>query len=145
MKKSILFFGIIGLLLLGGLGAQEKSLLPSLKAVEELNLEFMNQLSQGNVPQAFELVKPYTPVTPQALDQLRDLTQRQYEMLDRAFGKSAGFKLVEKKAVGDCLVRYTYLELREKYPIRWLLVYYRPQLVWLPVSLKWDIQINSLF
>jgi len=145
MKKIVFFIGVFVLILLGTPGAEEKNLLPSLKAAEALNQQFFTLLSQGNVDQAFELMKPYTQVSAQEMDKLKETTQRQYQILDRVFGPSSGFKLVEKKTVGDCLARYTYLELREKYPIRWLVVYYRPQLTWQTVILKWDIQINSLF
>jgi len=147
MKKYFTGLMVFLLVLISVLSAEtvEKKLLPSLKAAEQLNDQFFTSLVAGDIDTAFDLMKPYMPVEPEDLDNLKDITRKQYEVLDKVFGKSLGYKLVKCETAGENLARYYYLDLREKFPVRWVVLYYRPQVTWQPVILRWDIRVLDLF
>ena len=144
MKKAVLIIWVVLILSGSALWAADSKLLPSLNAARELNQQFLTLMADNQIDQAFDLVKPYMPIMGKEIDNLKEVTTQQYKVLESSFGKPIGYQLIEERKVADRLVFYTYLELREKFPIRWTIIYYRPQMTWQPVILKWDAKITEL-
>ena len=61
------------------------------------------------------------------------------------FGVVRGYDLVERKLVGERLLRATYLSLGKDFPLRWRFYFYKADNVWRLVDLRVDDKLTGIF
>jgi len=52
---------------------------------------------------------------------------------------------VRESDLGDCLLRYTYVERRENHPLRWTFILYRATDKWWVESASWEDKVAEPF
>jgi hypothetical protein len=77
-------------------------------------------------------------------DELQSLKTKTGEAI-QVFGSIQGYELVETKAVGENLMRRTYLSLGRDFPLRWRFYFYRTGGKWRLVDLRVDDRLGGMF
>ncbi len=121
------------------------ALLISPEEATVLSRVFMDRIVASNVPYAMDAVGPYFPIRPSQRLKLQDDIAAQLEIAERGMGKPLGYVLVKQEAIGDLLVRLTFLERCQWDVIRWTLVFYRTPTTWVMTSVNFDVEIDGLF
>jgi hypothetical protein len=89
-------------------------------------------------------LKPYWVFPEDELDNLAAQTATQRANIEGRFGRSLGYELVRREAVGDFLLRLTHVEKTERHALRWLFTFYKPADAWIVSGLTWDDRISAL-
>ena len=105
----------------------------------------MSFAGKGEPEKVFETVKEDWPVAEEELVKLAELTITKLSELEKRFGSVIGEEFVGSEKVGESFLRYTYLQKFEKHAIRWEIVFYRAEDLWLVNNIKWDQSIEGLF
>jgi hypothetical protein len=105
----------------------------------------MQEVIAGEYQAAFEQLRPYWPFPEAELDELVTTTVDQRSRFEPRFGASLGYELALREAVGDVLLRLTYIEKTERHVLRWVFRFYRPADTWILSSVSWDDDIEPLF
>ena len=105
----------------------------------------MKLVAADKIDDAFGLLKPYWPMASSELDMLVMKTVTLRNTVGDRFGPTLGYAFVREDAVGDFLVRYTYVEKRSKHPLRWTFTFYRGASQWTVDAASWDDKVSELF
>lgn len=60
------------------------------------------------------------------------------------YGKVIKYELIDTQTLGSCIVVYTYLSYSSFKPLRWRLVYYRPEKEWKLSNLSFDDSFEDM-
>ena len=118
--------------------------LASLDEARSLADKVMAKLVSGEVGSAMELLAPHFPVARNEQFGLSNRLSRARAMVSRRFGPTIGYEFVEADEIKDTLVRFTYVEKRERSFTRWLLTFYRPRDAWVFFTVAWDSNLDAL-
>ncbi len=77
-------------------------------------------------------------------DELGTLKQKTREAIS-LFGEIKGFEVIENKAVGTTLRRYTIVSFGRDFPLRWRFYFYRVENQWRLIDLHVDDRLNGIF
>lgn len=77
-------------------------------------------------------------------DELGTLKQKTREAIS-LFGEIKGFEVIENKAVGTTLRRYTIVSFGRDFPLRWRFYFYRVENQWRLIDLHVDDRLNAIF
>jgi hypothetical protein len=115
---------------------------PELRALTE---SVMKLVAENKIDDAFGKLKPYWPLPPNEVDTLILKTISMRNTVGDRFGSTTGYVFVREDVVGDFLVRYTYVEKRQKHPLRWTFIFYRAANGWTVDAAAWDDNVSLLF
>jgi hypothetical protein len=77
-------------------------------------------------------------------EELGNLKQKTREAIS-LFGEIKGFEVIENKAVGTTLRRYTIVSFGRDFPLRWRFYFYKVENQWRLIDLHVDDRLNSIF
>ena len=78
---------------------------------------------------------------PEELRQLKAKTREAIEV----FGNIHAFDFVESKAIGQRVVRATYVSLGKVFPLRWRFYFYKPDDIWRLIDMRVDDKLTGIF
>ena len=107
--------------------------------------EVMAALAGSAIREAFQKVGPHWAFGPGELSEFQIKTTQQMTAATPRYGKPIGYEFIRQAAVGESLVRLTYLQKFERYLCRWTFTFYKPRDRWLLTDFKWDSQTQALF
>jgi hypothetical protein len=93
----------------------------------------------------FELIARHMPLAPEELEKIRVNMVEQRKAIPGSLGKSLGYAFISECRKSDFLVRYVFVEKREKNVMRWQFIFYKPRTTWHMSHFYWDQDTNSLF
>lgn len=109
----------------------------------EILKPFFDLLKMDKISEAYESLGKSSVIASKA-ENLQQLEARTRDAIDN-FGPIAGFERVDSLAVGESLLRETYLSLNADLPLRWRFYFYRVDGQWRVVDLRVDDGIVELF
>lgn len=121
---------------------------PSVKAVAEprqISEEAMAFVAVDDMKGLFKVIALHMPMKAEELDAIRTKMLETRKTLSNRVGKILGYAFIAECRKSDILVRYTYIEKREKSVVRWQFLYYKPRNTWLMTFFYMDEDLNSLF
>jgi hypothetical protein len=139
MKTLFIYF------FLAGIPAVLAAALQTEDQVQEISDQFMAEVEFGNYEEGFLLLKDHWPLSEADFEALVAQTNEQMAMVGATFGAETGSEQVRSEAVGESLLRLTYLQKFENHAIRWQLTFYRPDGYWLVNQVSWDDDLEALF
>ncbi len=139
MRSAI--FLALALLASPGIAAE----LESSDSAVALTDRVMKQVTAGDLRGGLTLAKPYTIVPAAEFDAMVGQGELQMPVMTARFGKSIGYELLRKEAVGDSLVQVVYLQRFEKHATVWRFILYRGSKGWVVNSFKFVDDITSAF
>ena len=77
-------------------------------------------------------------------EELRQLKAKTREAID-VFGNITGYDFVESRAIGQKLVRATYVSHGKVFPLRWRFYFYKPEDVWRLIDMRVDDKLTGIF
>jgi hypothetical protein len=77
-------------------------------------------------------------------EELGNLKQKTREAIS-LFGDIKGFEVIENKAVGTTLRRYTIVSFGRDFPLRWRFYFYKVENQWRLIDLHVDDRLNAIF
>jgi len=102
-------------------------------------------IAASNFAGAWHEMKPLSVVPTSEIDVFEAQFNSQAENLLRRFGSPIGYELVREELLGTSLVRYQFLVLHEKAPLRWMFVFYRAEKGWVLTDFKFDSTASTFF
>ena len=107
--------------------------------------EAMKFVVANDMKRLFELLARHMPMKPEELAAIHTkMVDLRKPMADRV-GKALGFTFISECRRSDLLVRYTFVEKREKSVVRWQFTFYKPRTTWLLTYFFMDEDLNALF
>jgi hypothetical protein len=105
---------------------------------------FMKTIVADQPEAAFAALEPYFPLEAAEIAGVKLQAVQQRNLMKPRFGRSLEWTFVREEALGDFLVRYTYVEKFERHAVRWMLTIYRPGGAgWLVNSVFFDDDIQA--
>ncbi len=120
----------------------------TLKSEEEAKRnaeEIMAQVAKGDMPAAFNLMKPYVVIPEAELQGMALQSKAQRDQYIGRYGKAIGYEFISEKKAGNSLLRFIYAEKTEKHALPWMFVYYKTPAGWVLNTFMWNDQISLLF
>ena len=105
----------------------------------------MKLVVADKIDDAFALLKPYWQLPASELDTVVMKTIAMRNTVADRFGRPTAYALVREEPVGDFLVRYIYVEKRERHPLYWMFVLYRPADQWTVDGASWNDNVLAFF
>jgi hypothetical protein len=105
----------------------------------------MARVSKGDLDGAFEAMKPYVVIPAAEFEALAVNTRAQRGIAGNRYGRVMGYECVERKAVGQSLIRITCIEKTEKHALPWRFFFYKGSDGWVLNSFNWSDNLTSLF
>ena len=104
---------------------------------------FFASLREGKIDDGYATLTKDAKIAekPEELKQLKAKTR---EAID-VFGAISGFDFVESRAVGQRLVRATYISQGKVFPLRWRFYFYKPENAWRLIDMRVDDKLTGLF
>ena len=104
---------------------------------------FFDAVKAGKIEEALSSLTKNSPLAnkPEDVETLKNGMQK---ALDK-YGDVDGFEILEKKAVGNNLLRVTCISLGEDMPLRWRFFFYKNKGVWRLLDMRVDSGIADLF
>ncbi len=106
---------------------------------------FMQAVAAGRFEEAFNLIRPYFPVSEARITKIETETKQQLGMAELQFGKSIDHAFTSGEEVHGSVLRYRFLQRYERDAIFWEFVFYKPEGYWLINALGFDDEIRNLF
>jgi len=116
---------------------------PMLDGPAEIVSTFFASLKEAKIDEAYATLTKGSKIAekPSELRQLKEKTREAIEV----FGNMNGFDFVESKAIGQRLVRATYVSLGKVFPLRWRFYFYKPEDVWRLIDMRVDDKLPGIF
>ena len=105
----------------------------------------MAKIAKGDLDGAFREMKRYLVIPDAEYETLVANTRAQRGLPGTRFGKVVGYECVEKKAVGQSLVKINCLEKTEKHALPWRFYFYKAPSGWVLNSFNWSDNLPSIF
>jgi hypothetical protein len=109
----------------------------------EMLRKFFSGVKSGNLDDALNALTRDSLLAHKK-DDIETLKKGTQQALDK-YGDVEGFEILEKKAVGDSLLRVTGLSLGEDMPLRWRFYFYKIKGNWRLLDMRVDTGIADLF
>jgi hypothetical protein len=159
MKARLALFSTLVLALAPALSGQEKPVKPlaapatpadsatstsgPITSPGQLVGAFFALLQKGSVDAAYASLTRGSKIAEKP-EELRLLKTKTNEALE-VFGVVQGYDLVEKKQVGERLLRATYVSHGKTFPLRWRFYFYNPDGTWRLIDLRVDDKLTGIF
>jgi len=104
---------------------------------------FFGALRDGKIDDGYAVLTKDSKIAekPEELRQLKAKTREAIEV----FGQISGFDFVESRAVGQRLVRATYISQGKVFPLRWRFYFYKPVDSWRLIDMRVDDKLSGIF
>lgn len=104
---------------------------------------FFASLESGKVDEGYAALTKDSKIAekPEELKQLKAKTREAIEV----FGAIVGYDFVESRAVGQRLVRATYVSQGKVFPLRWRFYFYKPENAWRLIDMRVDDKLTGIF
>lgn len=109
----------------------------------EMLKNFFSGVKSGDLDSALKVLTRGSLLAHKQED-VETLKKGTQQALDK-YGDVAGFEILEKKSVGDNLLRVTCLSLGEDMPLRWKFYFYKSKGAWHLLDMRVDTGIADLF
>jgi hypothetical protein len=105
--------------------------------------DFFAAMQGGKIDEGYGMLTRDSKIAekPEELKQLKAKTREAVEV----FGAISGFDLVESRAVGQRLVRATYISQGKVFPLRWRFYFYKPEGSWRLIDMRVDDKLTGIF
>lgn len=109
----------------------------------QMVMNFFTSLREGKVDEGYAVLTKDSKIAekPDELKQLKAKTREAIEV----FGAISGFDFVESRAIGQRLVRATYVSHGKVFPLRWRFYFYKPENSWRLIDMRVDDKLTGLF
>lgn len=116
---------------------------PMLDGPSTMVSNFFGALRDGKVDEGYSVLTKDSKIAekPEELKQLKAKTREAIEV----FGAITGFDFVESRAIGQRLVRATYVSQGKVFPLRWRFYFYKPENAWHLIDMRVDDKLTGLF
>lgn len=104
---------------------------------------FFDSLAKGLIDDAYVNLTRGSKIADRP-EELGNLKQKTREAIS-LFGEIKGFEIIENKAVGTTLRRYTIVSFGRDFPLRWRFYFYHVDNQWRLIDLHVDDRLNSIF
>lgn len=109
----------------------------------EMLRKFFSGVKSGDLDSALKVLT-HGSLLAHRQEDVETLKKGTQQALDK-YGDVAGFEILEKKSVGDNLLRVTCLSLGEDMPLRWKFYFYKSKDTWHLLDMRVDAGIADLF
>lgn len=93
----------------------------------------------------FVHIGKHMPMKKAELDAIQAKFAELRKPLPEAVGKVLGYSFINECRKSDVLVRYTFIEKRERSVLRWYFILYKPRNTWHFTNFFMDQDVNALF
>ena len=142
MIRTMKYIIIIAFMLIFITACEDRT---SEKKTFDIAQEVVSFVEQNKVDQAFEILKLHWPLSPSEVDNLREHTERQREVVKSRYGLPIGVEFISTEKVGKSLIKHTFIEKFERHSLKWQLSFYKPKDQWIINSVYWDDKISELY
>ena len=118
---------------------------PAVFEPRQISENAMKFVAANDMKGLFELIARHMPLAPEELEKIRVKMVEQRKAIPGLLGKSLGYAFISECRKSDFLVRYIFVEKREKNVMRWQFIFYKPRTTWQMTHFYWDQDTNSLF
>ena len=116
---------------------------PMLDGPAQIVSTFFASLKEGKIDEGYATLTKGSKIAEKP-EELRQLKAKTREAID-VFGNINGFDFVESRAIGQRLVRATYVSLGKVFPLRWRFYFYKPEDVWRLIDMRVDDKLPGIF
>lgn len=109
----------------------------------EIARAFFAQLEKNDIDGAYVSLTQGSKIAERP-EELRALKTKTKEAIE-VFGIVRGYDLVERKLVGERLLRATYISLGKDFPLRWRFYFYKAEDMWRLIDLRVDDKLTGIF
>lgn len=104
---------------------------------------FFGALRDGKIDEGYTTLTKDSNIAekPEQLKQLKAKTREAIEV----FGVISGYDFVESRAIGQRLVRATYVSQGKVFPLRWRFYFYKPEDSWRLIDMRVDDKLTGIF
>ena len=104
---------------------------------------FFGALRSGKIDEGYATLTKDSNIAekPEQLKQLKAKTREAIEV----FGAISGYDFVESRAIGQRLVRATYVSQGKIFPLRWRFYFYKPGNSWRLIDMRVDDKLTGIF
>lgn len=116
---------------------------PMLDGPAQIVSTFFDALKEGKIDDGYATLTKGSKIgeKPEEVRQLKAKTREAIEV----FGNIYGFDFVESRAIGQRLVRATYVSLGKVFPLRWRFYFYKTDDVWRLIDMRVDDKLTGIF
>jgi len=121
---------------------------PAAKAVpdpRQISEQAMSFVAADDMKGMFKLIALHMPMKSDELEAIRTKMVDMRKTLSERTGRILGYAFISECRKSEILVRYTFVEKREKSVVRWQFLFYKPRNTWQMLSFFMDEDMNSLF
>ncbi|MEP6672173.1 MAG: hypothetical protein ABJF10_23625 [Chthoniobacter sp.] len=104
---------------------------------------FFAALREGKIDDGYATLTKDSKIAekPEELRQLKAKTREAIEV----FGAISGYDFVESRAIGQRLLRATFVSQGRVFPLRWRFYFYKPEHAWRLIDMRVDDKLTGLF
>ena len=113
--------------------------------MRQLADKVMALAGKGDLPAAFQLMKPYVAIPESEFEGMSLQSKSQRDQFGFRYGKSVGHEFIGEKKVGQSLLRLTYIEKTDKHAMPWMFMFYRTPEGWTLNGFVWHDKVQQLF
>jgi len=117
----------------------------ALPEARQLAEDAMKLVAANDLEGLFAHIGKHMPMKKEELDAIHAKFVELRKPLPEAVGKVLGYSLIGECRKSDVLVRYTFIEKREKSVVRWYFILYKPRNAWHFTNFYMDQDVNALF
>ncbi len=116
---------------------------PMLDGPAQIVANFFAALREGKIDDGYAALTKDSKIAekPEELKQLKNKTREAIAV----FGTIVGFDFVESRAIGQRLVRATYISQGKVFPLRWRFYFYKPEDSWRLIDMRVDDKLTGIF
>ena len=116
---------------------------PLLDGPSKIVSDFFAALHDGKIEEGYAALTKDSKIAekPEELKTLKAKTREAIEV----FGAISGYDFVESRAVGQRLVRATFVSQGKVFPLRWRFYFYKPMDAWRLIDMRVDDKLTGLF
>lgn len=114
-------------------------------AAKDLANKIMTNFGDGNIDNAFNLAKPYTPISATEIDSTALQTKAQLEQYGKRYGEPIGFEFIDSTKIGDSVLRLRYIAKMKNNALPWIFVFYKNAEGWTLNHFECKGNIANLF
>lgn len=137
-------FAALALMLSLSLPAMAADLKSEAEAAD-LGETVIQKVISGDLDGAIAVVKPHVNIPADEYDVVTKKLAESYKSLPSSFGKSTGYALVDTKTIAGTLLHVSFIEKREKRPLRWEFLFYKPATDWRLIGFTFNANVGQLF
>jgi hypothetical protein len=119
--------------------------LPDENAAKDLTNKIMTKIANGDIDNAFKLMKPYVPISATEIDSAAIQTKAQLEQYGQRYGEPIGFEFIDSTKIGDSVFRFRYLAKMKNNALPWVFIFYKTTDGWTLNNFSWKDSVVNLF